>query len=93
MCVCSFPLLLSQRFAGTRFEEQRQLHMPQKHKATEQERSRKVMGGFSLRKCQKRPTVRAKETYYVLSFESGAERGCLSDPLPLACVLCEEEET
>jgi hypothetical protein len=51
------------------------------------------MGGFSLRKCQKRPTVRAKETYYVLSFESGAERGCLSDPLPLACVLCEEEET
>ena len=23
-----------QRYAGTRFEEQRQLHMPQKHKAT-----------------------------------------------------------
>ena len=25
---------LRQRYAGTRFEEQRQLHMPQKHKAT-----------------------------------------------------------
>jgi hypothetical protein len=26
--------ILRQRYAGTRFEEQRQLHMPQKHKAT-----------------------------------------------------------
>ena len=25
---------LRQHYAGTRFEEQRQLHMPQKHKAT-----------------------------------------------------------
>jgi hypothetical protein len=25
---------LRQRYAGTRFEEQRQLHLPQKHKAT-----------------------------------------------------------
>jgi hypothetical protein len=42
VCVCSFPLLLSQRFAGTRFEEQRQLHMPQKHKATEQDSTLRV---------------------------------------------------
>ena len=46
VCVCvvvfSFPLLLSQRFAGTRFEEQRQLHMPQKHKATEQDSTLQV---------------------------------------------------
>jgi hypothetical protein len=26
--------VLRQRYAGTRFEEQRQLHLPQKHKAT-----------------------------------------------------------
>jgi hypothetical protein len=26
--------VLSQRYSGTRFEEQRQLHLPQKHKAT-----------------------------------------------------------
>ena len=42
MVVFSFPLLLSQRFAGTRFEEQRQLHMPQKHKATEQDSTLQV---------------------------------------------------
>jgi hypothetical protein len=29
--------ILCQRYAGTRFEEQRQLHMPQKHKATVQD--------------------------------------------------------
>ena len=28
--------VLRQRYAGTRFEEQRQLHLPQKHKATVQ---------------------------------------------------------
>ncbi len=28
---------LRQRYAGTRFEEQRQLHLPQKHKATVQD--------------------------------------------------------
>ena len=31
---CAPFKLLRQRYAGTRFEEQRQLHLPQKHKAT-----------------------------------------------------------
>jgi len=31
---CSTYYKLRQRYAGTRFEEQRQLHLPQKHKAT-----------------------------------------------------------
>ena len=36
MCAyyCSTYYKLRQRYAGTRFEEQRQLHLPQKHKAT-----------------------------------------------------------
>ena len=33
---------LRQRYAGTRFEEQRQLHLPQKHKATVPESSLRV---------------------------------------------------
>jgi hypothetical protein len=33
---------LRQYYAGTRFEEQRQLHLPQKHKATEQDSSLRV---------------------------------------------------
>ena len=33
---------MRQRYAGTRFEEQRQLHMPQKHKATKQDSALRV---------------------------------------------------
>ena len=33
---------LRQRYAGTRFEEQRQLHLPQKHKATVQDSALRV---------------------------------------------------
>ncbi len=33
---------LRQRYAGTRFEEQRQLHMPQKHKATASDSTMRV---------------------------------------------------
>jgi hypothetical protein len=33
---------LRQRYAGTRFEEQRQLHLPQKHKATVQDSTLRV---------------------------------------------------
>ena len=33
---------LSQRYAGTRFEEQRQLHLPRKHKATVQDSTLRV---------------------------------------------------
>ena len=52
---------LHQRYAGTRFEEQRQLHLPQKHKATGPDSSLRVeMNNLETKLTTPRPATSSR---------------------------------